>query len=256
MNWLTESNQQHKQAVATSFSRAAARYDDFALLQQRCGHALLTSYPFSRAGILLDAGSGSGWYSRLFMQQGYQVIALDLAAGMLQHAQASLSATWYLQADFDKLPLAVASLDCIWSNLALQWSAAPEQALAQLLRALKPNGQLRFSTLSAGSLFELSNAWQVLDNAPPVHQYPDFATVQQQCQQLGVSVSPLSLTCHFPTVQAALWSLKGVGASTLGRRSSCNYLNRQRLAQLAAAWPRDRQGYRLTYQIVLGKNSQ
>lgn len=256
MNWLNESSQQHKQAIAMSFSRAASRYDHFALLQQRCGQQLLTSLPFTQTGILLDAGSGSGWFSRYFRSQGHQVIALDLANGMLQHAKRVISADWYLRADFDKLPIAAHSLDCIWSNLALQWSLVPAQALAQLLRALKPNGQLRFSTLTAGSLFELSEAWRVLDNDPPVHQFPDFAALQRQCQKQAVTVSPLSLICHFPTIQAAMWSLKGVGASTLDRRKRLNYLSRQRLLLLAKAWPKDTKGYRLTYHIALGKNNE
>lgn len=256
MNWLTESTQPHKQAVARSFSRAAASYDHFALLQQRCGQALITMLPFSRNGTLLDVGSGSGWFSRYFRRLDYHVIALDLSMGMLNHAQGLHSADGYLQADFDKLPITKHSLDCIWSNLALQWSAAPEQALAQLLRTLKPYGQLRFSTLTAGSLFELSAAWQVLDDEPPVHQYPDFSAVQEQCKQLAVTVSPLRLTCHFPSIHAALWSLKGVGASTFGGRKTSNYLSRQRLALLATTWPRDAQGYCLTYQIALGKNSE
>ncbi|VEB45798.1 Malonyl-CoA O-methyltransferase BioC [Chromobacterium violaceum] len=57
------------------------------------------------------------------------------------------SLPWQINADIEKLPLADASVDMIWSNLTIQWINVPDKMFAELRRVLKPDGMLMFSTL-------------------------------------------------------------------------------------------------------------
>ncbi|MFP3632215.1 methyltransferase domain-containing protein, partial [Burkholderia sp. SIMBA_045] len=76
-----------KQAVARAFGRAASHYDAHAALQRLSGDALLALAPAQSGLQLLDAGCGTGWYSRLWRERGKQVTALDLSPQMLQQAR-------------------------------------------------------------------------------------------------------------------------------------------------------------------------
>ncbi|KGS14720.1 malonyl-CoA O-methyltransferase, partial [Pseudomonas coronafaciens] len=79
-----------KRQVAASFSRAAGSYDSVAELQRSVGNHLLTCLP---AGFTparwLDLGCGTGYFSRVLGQafSSSEGIALDIAEGMLRHAQ-------------------------------------------------------------------------------------------------------------------------------------------------------------------------
>lgn len=242
----------NKQAIAKAFSRAAGHYDHFAGFQRCVGDQLLAHCDWSQHGILLDAGAGSGWYSRKFRQSGHRVIALDLANGMLQQAKQQQSADFYLQADLENLPLTTHSLDYLWSNLALQWCGDFAATLQQFQRCIKPSGKLAFSTLAAGSLPELDAIWQGKGLTAPINRWPDAETLINQAQQLGLRAWHAPVVCHYPTAMAALWSLKGIGASHLHSGRTAGLGGKQFFADVAAMWPQDEQGFRLTYQIVFG----
>lgn len=241
-----------KSALAQAFSRAAANYDHFAAFQRRVGDQLFAASGWQIAGTLLDAGAGSGWYSRLFRQAGHRVIALDLAAGMLQQARQQQAADVYLQGDIEQLPPQADRLDYIWSNLAIQWCQDFPATLSHLQQRLAPGGKIAVSTLAAGSLPEISQVWQQQGLAVPINCWPAAEWLIHQVEGLGLRAWQQAVTCHFPTVMDALWSLKGVGASHLHAGRASGLAGRKHFAQLQALWPRDEQGFRLTYCIVYG----
>ena len=95
-------------------------------------------------GVLLDAGCGTGWYSRLWQQRGQRVVALDLSPQMLQQARSLDAVSSYLAGDIDALPLASQSIDRVWSNLAVQWSSDLRTALQlSLIHISEPTRQVR-----------------------------------------------------------------------------------------------------------------
>lgn len=252
MHLVTSKDQLTKQAIAHRFSRAAEQYAHYATLQRLTGDRLLSRAPFSQQGLLLDLGCGEGHYSRQLRKHGHSVVALDLAGGMLRQARGCHSADWYINADLDRLPLRTGSINKVWSNLALQWSADQVQAIRQLLTLVTEQGQLRFTTLSDGSLPELAIAFGHIGHQAPANQFicSDWLSGQFRHSSLQLDVEPL--ICRFDSALEAMWSLKGVGATHLYHRQQRRALNRHKLQQLEQYWPRDPLGYRVTYQVIYG----
>jgi len=242
----------NKAAVARAFGRAAGHYEQHAELQRRCGDALLALAPPTTYGDLLDAGCGTGWYSRLWRERGQRVVALDLSPQMLQQARRLDAASLYLAGDIDALPLASGSVDRVWSNLAVQWSSDLRTALQQFARVLRPDGVMLFSTLLAGSLQEVHDAWRPLGGGERANRFLTEAQVRAAGDGLNLRFVPQTLVMHFPSALSAMRSLKGIGATHLHQGRDGTPITRQRLAQLETLWPRDAQGYRLTYQLLFG----
>ncbi|WP_312063617.1 malonyl-ACP O-methyltransferase BioC [Pantoea septica] len=242
----------NKAAVARAFGRAAGHYEQHAELQRRCGDALLALAPPLADGDLLDAGCGTGWYSRLWQQRGQRVVALDLSPQMLRQARGLDAASGYLAGDIDALPLASRSVDCVWSNLAVQWSSDLRTALQQFARVLRPDGVMLFSTLLAGSLHEVHAAWRSLGPGEHANRFLTEEQVRAAGAGLNLRFIHQTQVMHFPNALSAMRSLKGIGATHLHQGRDGAPLTRQRLAQLEALWPRDAQGCRLTYQLLFG----
>ena len=161
----------NKQAVAQAFGRAADGYERYADFQRYSGERLMALLPPSEVGSVLDAGCGTGWFSRRWREKGHQVIALDLSPGMLAQARRDASAQHYLLGDIEALPLQRHSVDISWSNLAVQWCDSLAQGIRELHRVTRPGGSVLFSTLADASLHEMRSAWQALDNYQHVNTF-------------------------------------------------------------------------------------
>ena len=242
----------NKMAVARAFGRAAPHYEQHAELQRLSGDALLTLAPAGFGLHLLDVGCGTGWYSRYWRDRGCRITALDLSPAMLHHAQEQQSAHHYLLGDMDALPLKDASVDGIWSNLAVQWSSDLHQVLQQFLRVLRPGGSALFSTLLAGSLHEMQQAWACLDHHTHTNQFLTDKQFHSATRQLPLQIQQQEITLRFPSALCAMRSLKGIGATHLHNGRNNGLLTRQRLAELEDVWPQDHYGYRLSYRLLYG----
>ncbi len=158
-----------KTAVRRAFDRLAPAYLSTAQVQSEICQRMLSRLELVRLtpSVILDAGAGPGVAARSMAARYPQAttIALDLSCGMLlQIPRPSKWARWLggskdfpvraLCADFECVPLASASVDCVVSNLALAWSEDPRRCLSELHRILKPGGLLMFSTLGPDTLME------------------------------------------------------------------------------------------------------
>jgi len=63
-----------------------------------------------------------------------------------------------LAADLQRLPLAPASVDLVWSSMALHWASDPLATFREFSRVLAPDGLVMFSTLGPDTLKELRAA--------------------------------------------------------------------------------------------------
>lgn len=242
----------NKQAVAQAFGRAASHYNQHAELQRLSGQSLM-AYARRTTGLqVLDAGCGTGWFSHYWRQSGNHVTALDLSPGMLIQAESGHTADVYAQGDIEALPFSDAQFDLCWSNLAVQWCSDIQRAMTELRRVTRPGGQVLFSTLAAGSLPEVSLAWQALDRPAPVNRFLTVDAIRQRGETLPLTLSTETLTLGFPDVLSALRSLKGIGATHLHQGRHDAVLSRRHLHQLAQHWPHDARGFLLSYHLVYG----
>ncbi|MGK2960188.1 MAG: malonyl-ACP O-methyltransferase BioC [Candidatus Malihini olakiniferum] len=247
------SNKLHnKRAIAHAFGRAAQRYARFAELQHTSGKHLMTLAAPLAGQRILDAGCGTGYFSQLWRALGKHVVALDLSPGMLQQAATEQSADAYVQGDIEHLPLANASIDLCFSNLAMQWCEDLPRAIASCYQATRPGGAVVFSTLAEGSLGELAQAWLSLDGSKRVNDFLPLAQIDDACRPYRYLLYPQTLSYRFPTVNDVMHSLKGIGATWLHGERARGLLTRRRLQALAQVYPAAAGGFPLSYHLIYG----
>jgi len=245
----------NKKAVADAFSRAAYSYEGAAELQRQTGETLMALADAQGAtlgGQVLDAGCGTGYFSRRWREKGKNVTALDLSEGMLQRARELHSADHYLPGDIERLPLADNSVDLSFSNLAVQWCNALPRALQELVRVTRPGGIVLFSTLAEGSLLELSQAWMRVDGRPHVNKFLTPDKIAEACAPFTHHVEFSQHTALFPDVMSLLRSLKGIGATHIKGGRLGGLGGRERLSSLDKNYVRQAGQLPLTYRLVYG----
>ncbi|TKB49182.1 malonyl-ACP O-methyltransferase BioC [Ferrimonas aestuarii] len=258
-NWQRSRNHAQtpadKSAIGDAFGKAAASYDAHAELQRLSGNRLLELAGPLSLGSLLDLGCGSGHFTEVLAKQGHALTGLDLSAEMIKFTQARAETHGFkvqtFVGDIDQLPVAPASIDKVFSNLALQWSDDLSAALAQLKRSLKPGGQLLFTTLVDGSLHELADAWQHVDGRPRINRFLTREQIQRAIANAGLTgtVQFEPITLYFDSVMAVMRSLKGVGATHLHQGRSQGLTGKGQIRALQNAYSRAPQGRPLTYQL-------
>ncbi|MFZ4834784.1 malonyl-ACP O-methyltransferase BioC [Rouxiella sp. Mn2063] len=245
----------NKQAVANAFSRAAKSYENAAQLQRESGEALLAlaaEFAAGPAKQVLDAGCGTGYFSRRWRELGHHVTALDLSNGMLEAARLQDSADHYQYGDIEYLPLEDNSVDISFSNLAVQWCNALPRALQELERVTRPGGVVLFSTLATGSLNELSKAWMKVDGRPHVNPFLTPDKVAEACAPYHHHVQFTQRTMLFPDVMSLMHSLKGIGATHLKGGRLGGLGGRQRINLLDKHYVRQQNMLPLSYHLVYG----
>ena len=211
----------YKRQLAKRFDRASKTYDAYAEFQRIVLDRLLTMLPLNQANIVLDLGSGTGQALSCLSDQLNPScnIALDLSSHMLSMARerySNMNNTHYVCADAESLPIQGDVCDLVFSSLAIQWCLNPSTLFRELCRITKPGGYVVFSTLSQGSMPEISKAWSALDNKEHVHQYMAFDAILSHVEKAGLNLlsSKLSdIAMWFDAPESAVYSLKKVGAS-------------------------------------------
>jgi malonyl-CoA O-methyltransferase len=241
-----------KAAVAAAFGRAAMTYDRHAELQRTSGALLAGMLEGRTISNVLDAGCGTGWYSRAWREKGCHVTALDLSTDMLNHAAQQGSADCYLEGDIEAINLKDSHVDLAWSNLAVQWCNDLRAGLSELYRVTRPGGCVAFTTLAAESLSELHTAWQAVDERPHANKFLPISQIHEACDGWRYSLQTHEISQSFYSVMSAMHSLKGIGATHLHDGRKTSLMTRQQLQKLSLAWPQKEGQFSLTWQLVCG----
>ena len=211
---------QHRE-VREAFDRVAARYDRHAALEQEVGKRLMERLAFLRRPVrrILDLGCGTGLASAE-LKRAYrksEVIGLDSSVGMLEQLKARSGLLRPLRAacaDFTELPLADQSIDLIFSNLAFQWCARPDELFNEIRRVLSPGGMLLFSSLGVGTLRELAIAWEDLHESYRVAPFADILELGDAMMAAGFREPVMDaerITVDYPAVSNLLEELEATG---------------------------------------------
>jgi len=251
-------------AVRRAFGAAAVSYDEVAVLHREIFKRLLERLDYIRVEpeLIVDAGCGTG-YGLAELERRYRharLLAVDFAVPMLEQVRRQLgwrSRTRPLAADLEQLPLADASVDLLFSNLALQWCDA-DVAFAEFRRVLRPGGLLMFTSFGPDTLTELRAAWAAVDDAPHVHDFTDMHDVGDGLLRAGFADPVMDVELHsltYKDVSGVLRDLRLLGASNALQQRRGGLTGRRRYERFRDAYEawRDVDG-RLpaTYEVVYG----
>ena len=248
--------QRSKLSVANSFSNAAPSYDSAAQLQRDVANKLLVQMQLPAASTVLDIGCGTGAIS-LQLAQHHAVIGLDIAEGMVHYAcahQRHENINW-LCGDAENLPLATASIDAVFSSLALQWSENIGAAFIEIARVLRDGGSAWIATLGPNTLHELRRAWQQADDRVHVNGFMARDQIETALQRAGLTVQSWreqNIVLRYRELRELTRELKSIGAHNVNSGRPDGLTSRARLQRFSAAYEtqRDAAGFiPATYQV-------
>jgi malonyl-CoA O-methyltransferase len=226
-------------AVRMHFARAAATYDQAAVLQREVGARMAERLDIVKLApaAILDAGCGTGEALPELAARypDARQVAVDVALPMLAmarvraHERRSLldrllgplrrSGTapgLLVCGDIAALPFATGSFGLVWSNLALQWVSDLRQALAEFHRVLEVGGLLMFTTFGPDTLRELREAFVAADGQPHVGRFVDMHDVGDLLVHAGFAEPVMHMemiTLTYADAAALVRDLKAIGAT-------------------------------------------
>lgn len=211
-----------KNVIKVDFSKAAAKYDQYAKLQEEIRKAatILAIDYFPKKTMVLDIGCGTAEFA--LENKNWNVIGVDISYGMC--VVASAKKTTVINADAIALPLKDDSVDAVFSSLSLQWAEDPEMVIKEILRVLKPNGTAVITTFVRGTLSELEEAFKAVDSTPHISKFIEPAQLLLRIAHIGGLVLEVdddqTYMQHYDDVKSLMRSIKNIGASNkvVGRR--------------------------------------
>lgn len=251
-----------KSLVQQSFDLASSSYNQFTALQRTIGDHLLDQQTAPLTKRALDIGAGTGYLTKKLADAGgiEKLYALDIAPAMLQQTRLNIGSECDLAlicADAENLPLADASIDSIYSNVAYQWCSDLAMAFAEARRVLQQQGSFAFSTFGEKTLFELKQAWCAADQAVHVNSFFDAKTLKQYLQTAGfneVRVISEDIVMYYETPKQLMLDLKGMGAHNMNKGRNLGLTGVSGFKKMLAAYEsmRTDKGIPATFQALYG----
>lgn len=143
-------------------------------------------------GKMLELGCGTGHWTKLFVETGFDVIATDISDAMLRLIIDKNLDAKILKANAEELPYKSNSFDIVASVTMLEFVASKEAVFNEIYRVLKPGGHLLLGCLNGDS--------QLAKNAEndPVFKNATFfvpANLENALAKFGVA--DLTFGVHF-----------------------------------------------------------
>ncbi len=233
-----------------NFSRAAHRYDDYAIVQSEIlREAVQYADAYRRADMhILDTGCGTGALARHWPNAN--IIQLDMAEGMCHNA-ASRHPT--ICASAEALPLQDASIDLYFSSLCWQWLGSLEVAIFDMLRVLQPDGTAIIATLIEGTCRELSECYTACNIKVPSLHYPTITHLHQLCKQSGGAIAFSHTDTFRQPYSNALTMLRHlhyIGAALSTPQNTLTPKELRRIIDYMDTHYREKDGVSLHYQVA------
>jgi SAM-dependent methyltransferase len=163
---------------------------------------------FDRLGIpagttLLDVACGAGQLSLPAARQGIRVTGLDLAANLVEQANARAEAEGlriqFDQGDAENLPYPDESFDIVMSLIGAMFAPRPELVAAEMVRVCRPGGRIVMGNWTPGG--HVGQMFKIIGKhvpPPPIFpsplQWGDEAVIRQR---FGSGVRDLTISRHF-----------------------------------------------------------
>jgi len=247
----------NKTSIAQNFSDAAARYDDWAVAQDRIAARLCREILPAEADRVLDLGCGTGMLThRLRARYPHADIrATDLAPGMIARCRARWPdghVAAFVTADADALDES-AAFDLIATSCSFQWFARPHDTLRRIRSALTGAGRFALATPVAGSFPELYESWHAakLPGQPGLELWSadDYRRALADADlQVETCIAEDVRVLH-PNPWHALHSFRGIGA-LVNRAPLAPSALRRLVAHYAREFATDDGQVTLTYRAL------
>jgi malonyl-CoA O-methyltransferase len=258
-------HQVDKRGAGASFGAAAANYEQSAVLQAKVRSRLLERLDLVKLTPtrILDLGAGTGAAARLLSRRyrRARILSLDISEQMLMQARSNAPRfarkREYVCADAECLPLAEASTEFVFSNMALQWCNNLDSVFSELSRVLTPGGLLLFASLGPDTLQELRETWAAVDQHTHVNAFIDMHDLGDALIRAGFTGPVLDVehfTLTYENLAELMRDLKAIGAHNVTEGRSRGLLGRQRWSALNGGYEKFRRDGRLpsTYEVVYG----
>lgn len=257
-----------KRQARRAFDRAAGSYDQAAVLQREVADRILERLDFIKPvpQRLLDVGCGTGYTLAPLAKRypGCEIWALDVSLNMLEQARRKPS-LWqklrgrfrYVAGDAEQLPLADASVDMIFSSLAVQWCVDLDRTFAEMRRVLKPDGLLMFSTFGPDTLKELRHCFETVDAYSHTNRFIDMHDIGDALLRNGFGDPVMDmemLTLTYADVLSIMRDLKQIGAHNVTQGRGRGLMGKQRMQAVSEAYEQYRRDQRLpvSYEVLYG----
>ena len=242
--------------VRKNFNNASANYDDHAFLQKEIANRLSEKLNVISIDpkIVIDLGSGTGLLSKKISEifPNTNLVCVDFA----QKSLLTNPEKYKVCADAYQLPFASNSIDCIASNLMMQWCSDVKTLLDECYRVLKPEGLFLFTTFGPDTLKELKRSWKVIDNEAHVNEFIDMHDIGDQMLQSGFQ-SPImemeKLILTYEKVIDLMQDLKAIGAQNVENQSK-SLTGKTKFKKMIEMYESYRENGKLpaTYEVIYG----
>lgn len=138
--------------------------------------------------LLLDAGCGTGWFSKRASEKGASVVSSDIGVNLLK-VVASKCASKRAAGDLTSLPFKSNTFDIVVCSEAIEHTVEPRKALTELTRVLRPGGTI---VLTVPNRFWFWSCW--LANKLKLRPYEGlenwvgFSELKRWSEEAGVKV--------------------------------------------------------------------
>lgn len=232
---------------------------------------------------VLDAGCGEGADLPVLQEQyaDAQVLGIDASPRMLATSRRRQAAAmssmnrlltkWLpskigagpapgaglLCGDFAQLPLKTASVDLLWSNLALHWHPQPDRVFAEWRRVLRVDGLLMFSCFGPDTFKEIRSAFGAADNAPHALPFVDMHDFGDMLVNAGFSTPVMdmeTITVTYDSLDKLIADVRAWGGNPLLTRRR-GLLGRQAWKRAVEVLNQSRRAdgkIPLTFEVVYG----
>lgn len=142
-----------------SFDGIAAKFDKniYGTTKGKLRHEMLQFHllpylkPSSKRGMALDAGGGTGEFSRVLVELGYDVVLNDISEDTLKLAKQKLpisAPVVFHHGEITDIP-SDNLFDLITCHAVLEWLANPEESIKRLIELAAPNATISLSFFNA-----------------------------------------------------------------------------------------------------------
>lgn len=240
-----------KRKIAKSFGDASQSYDLAANIQKKACTLLFDALAERRllpSENILEIGCGTGNLTKLLLRgfPNSEVLATDISDTMLRKCDHNIAGCKRLNLSLmdGENPQLNGSYDLITSSLAFQWFEDQNNAIRNLQRFLKPQGQILFTTLGQKTFQEWRACHDVVGT--------DYAGMNYiSSHDLIGHQTTFDVKTLYPDSLSFLRVLKSIGATTLseGRKPYTHRQLKKLLAALDAT--ATSRGVGITYEIIL-----